>query len=350
MAAQAHGDSAPDHAEQILDEVRQRIAPEDEVLKAARERRDLVKAQAMKFRGTARVFNSGSVAHGTANNPVNDADCGVVLDRRHHGDLGPDGAGVGPCGVVGDLITFITPPITAEFPDATVESTKRAVLVECNQPVGDEDPSVDLIVGLARQEDNALWIPHLDADRWDPSHPEEHTRLLTADPAGLRVHRARALRLGKTAVGNDGDKRVMCPFNIEALALEHITVVLPTLAESLEILFAGAAASIAKELTADPAKVSKPIKLPEGITRDDAARRLRFFAQQIRQAREAYSRAGALAALVEVFGPQLPGAPRSVKSNLADELRRGERGAATAGAFGATAPSVKHTRAYGRPR
>jgi hypothetical protein len=347
-AAQASGDPVPDHAEKLLGEVRDQIAPEDEVLKAARERRELVKTEAMKFRGTARGFNSGSVAHGTANNPVNDADCGVVLDRRHHIDLGPDGAGVGPADTVEELVEKITPGITAKFPKATVDTTKRAVLVEVNEPVGDEDPTVDLIVGLARKEDDALWIPHLDADRWDPSHPEEHTRLLTADPAGLRVHRARVLRLAKAAVCNDGDKRVMCSFNIEALALEHIMKVRPTLGESLEILFAGAAASIAKELTPDPAGVSKPIKLPQGITQETAARRLRFFAAQVRQAREAYSRAGVLAALIEVFGPQLPSAPRSTKSSLADELRRGERGAATTGAFGAAAADLKPTRSFGR--
>jgi hypothetical protein len=64
-------------------------------------------------------------------------------------------------------------------PKATVDTTKRAVLIEFNDAVGDEDPSVDLIVGLARKEDDAMWIPHLDGDRWDPAHPEEHTRLLT---------------------------------------------------------------------------------------------------------------------------------------------------------------------------
>jgi hypothetical protein len=347
-AAQASGDPNPNHAEELLDEVRDRIAPEDEVLKAARERRELVKTEAMKFRGTARAFNSGSVAHGTANNPVNDADGGVVLDRRHHLDLGPDGAGVGPTDTVNELVEAITPGIKETFPNATVETTKRAVLVQVNDPVGDEDPSVDLIVGLARKEDDALWIPHLDADRWDPSHPEEHTRLLTADAAELRVHRARVLRLAKAAVCNDGDKHVMCSFNIEALALEHILKPTLTLGESLEILFADAAVSIEKELTPDPAGVSAPIKLPEGITQETAARRLRFFAGQVRQAREAYSRAGALAALVEVFGPQLPSVPRPPKSSIADELRRGERGAATTGAFGAAAADLKPTRAFGR--
>jgi hypothetical protein len=165
------GDEIPQHAEQVLNEVRKSIAPEDKVLKAARERRDLVKGLATKFRGTARCFNSGSVAHATANNPINDADCGVVLDRRHHADLGPDGAGVGPCAIVDELVKAITPTIKAKYPKATVTTTKRAIVVKFNEPIDDEDPSVDLIVGLTRKKDDALWIPHLEANRWDPSHP-----------------------------------------------------------------------------------------------------------------------------------------------------------------------------------
>jgi hypothetical protein len=348
MTAQDSGDKGSQHSEQVLDEVRKSIAPEDRVLKAARERRDLVKTLAMKFRGTARCFNSGSVAHATANNPVNDADCGVVLDRRHHGDLGPDGAGIGPVAIVKELVKGITPEIKAKYPNASVTTKKRAILAEFGEPIDDEDPSVDLIVGLTRKEDDALWIPHLDANRWDPSHPEKHTSMLTADPANLRVHRARVLRLAKAAVCNDENERVMCSFNIEALTLEHVVTVRATLAESLEVLFGGAAVSIKKELTPDPADVSKPIKLPEGVTRDAASRRLAFFAVCVQEARSASTAVDALAALVKIYGPQLPPVPRSPKSTIADELRRNERGAATTGAFGAAAGALKPTRSFGR--
>ena len=168
-----------------------------------------------------------------------------------------------------------------------------------------------------------------------------------ADPANLRVHRARVLRLAKAAVCDDGDKPVMCSFNIEALALEHVITVRPTFAESLETLFAGAAASIAKELTPDPAGVSKPIKLPEGVTRDAASRRLAFFDACVAEARAASTRADALAALVKIYRPQLPSVPPSPKSKIADELRRSERGAATTGAFGGAAAALKPTRSFG---
>jgi hypothetical protein len=62
------------HADNILEDVRKRIAPDDLVLNAARHRREAVLRAAKKFRGAARGYNSGSVAHGTVNDPVSDAD------------------------------------------------------------------------------------------------------------------------------------------------------------------------------------------------------------------------------------------------------------------------------------
>jgi hypothetical protein len=72
--------------------------------------------------------------------------------------------------------------------------------MEFNVPLPNgEDPTVDLVAGLERKEKPGLWIPNLEKDRWDPSDPEEHTRLLTAELKSLRVTRARASRLAKAA-------------------------------------------------------------------------------------------------------------------------------------------------------
>ena len=84
------------YTQQMLDDVREQLAPDDAVLKEARARRDLARAAGESLHGTNRSFSSGSLAHGTANCPVHqrdkglDADCGVVLDRRSHPALGPD--------------------------------------------------------------------------------------------------------------------------------------------------------------------------------------------------------------------------------------------------------------------
>jgi hypothetical protein len=53
------------YAQQLLDDVRAQLAPDDAALKEARERRDLARSAGESFRGTNRSFTSGSLAHGT---------------------------------------------------------------------------------------------------------------------------------------------------------------------------------------------------------------------------------------------------------------------------------------------
>jgi hypothetical protein len=76
-----------------------------------------------------------------------------------------------------------------------------------------------LIVGLDRRHASGLWIPNTERPGWDPSDPQRHTELFVDTERDPRVHRARVIRLAKVAVKNDGDYKVMCSFNIEALAL-----------------------------------------------------------------------------------------------------------------------------------
>jgi len=141
----------------LLDQVRSQLAPSEEALGEARRRRDITKDAALGFSGAARVFNSGSLAHATANCPVHhrdqglDADCGVVLDRRRFPSLGPDGSGEGPNAIVDDIADEVLGKVRAEYSAAVVTVTKRAILVSCNQPLSTgEDPTVDLVVGLDR--------------------------------------------------------------------------------------------------------------------------------------------------------------------------------------------------------
>src|SRR5215217_6725814 len=82
----------------LFEDARQRIAVPDDVLKEARKRRDKIRDIVAEEFATLRTFGSGSLAHGTQNDPLNDADAGVVLDRRVYENLGPDGDG--PCTIV----------------------------------------------------------------------------------------------------------------------------------------------------------------------------------------------------------------------------------------------------------
>lgn len=273
----------------ILDDVRSQLAPADIVLKEARERRDAVKRAAESFLGVLKSYNSGSLAHGTANCPIHqrdkglDADCGVVLDRRVHRELGPDSLDdAGPNRTVEGVLEHVRPALVDLYPSVTFEITKRAILIEFHEPMSSgEDPTVDLVVGLRRLEEG-LWIPNTEQRRWDPSHPEMHTELLTAEPKSLRVTRARAIRLAKAE-----NKRVeghldppLCSFNLEALALMFVQPG-QGVATALLALWEQGAKDLARRRTPDPAGVSAPIKVAD---RDYAVERLTQAANSLRSA------------------------------------------------------------------
>lgn len=344
-APRAADSPATDYTEQIVDEVRTRTQAEDWVLDEARTRRDAVLRAAQRFPGALSGFGSGSLAHRTVNDPVSDGDGGVVLDRRSWTDLGPDSdAGRGPDEVMREMGEFVCRELRELYPKITFELTKRAILFSFDEPIDDEDPTVDLVTCLTRRNEPGYWIPNRDRGRWDASDPEKHTALMTAPPKDLRVHRARVIRLAKAAIKNDADRAVVCSWNISALALEHVTTT-RKLSASLAAFFAEMATSMEKGPTKDPAGVSAPIKLPDGIGRERAVKRLRYFADRVAEAiedRDDHTRA--LTALGEVFRKQLPEAPKSAKQGLADQLRQGNSSASVAAAFGTV---TKTPRSFG---
>ena len=338
----------PDHAEDVLEEIRVEISASDEDLAEARERRATVLDAAGDFEGALRTFVSGSVAHADVNNPVSDADGGVVLDRRTHDDLGPDSDDQGgPDSVMDEVRQHVMDSVRETYPLARSRLIKRAVLIKFNEPNADGvDPSVDLVVALTRKDAQGLWIPNREYDDWDASDPEEHTRLLTAKPKSLRVHRARVIRLVKAAIKHDSTSALIS-FNIEALALTHITVVL-TLGESLQLFFDKAASDIKAGLTEDPADVSGQIKLPDGITRTRSSKRLRFFADKVQEALDNYDdREAVESALAELYPDQLPNAQRSSKATVADAIRRNDIAGIRSGLAITPTAIIKPTRAYG---
>ncbi len=167
-----------DYGEYHVERVRQEIQADDKVLAEARKRRDGVCSLAERYPGALRSFPSGSVAHGTVRKPVKDADSGMVLDRRTRPELGPDAIGSGPCAIVADVAQFIHQQLIKDWPGVTCEISKRATVFEFHEPLGtedpQEDPSVDLVVGLNRADAPGLWIPNTERDGWDPSDPECH--------------------------------------------------------------------------------------------------------------------------------------------------------------------------------
>jgi hypothetical protein len=339
------------HVEDVLEEIRKDISASDDDLREARDRRDEVLEAAESF-GVLRTFKSGSVAHLDVNNPVTDADCGVVLDRREHPSLGPDSEEEeGPAEIVTAVRDYLMPRVRESYPDARSELRKRAILIRFHEPNADGvDPSVDLAVALTRKDEPGLWIPNREKETWDASHPEEHTRLLTAKPKSLRVHRARVIRLAKAAIKQDSKQNstpALISFNVEALALDIIEEV-KGLAESLQLFFEEASLDIKEGLTEDPAGVSGKIKLPDGMTRVRSSKRLRFFADKVQEAIDnTEDRDAVEAALAELYPEQLPNARHSAKEAAADALRSADDRAVGA-ALGITpAATIKPVRSYG---
>jgi len=348
MFQEAKAEKASD-VEAVLDEVRVEISADDDDLREARRRRDLVLAAAESFDGVLRIFTSGSLAHKTVNNPVNDADGGVVLNRVSYPDLGPDSDEEGgPDDLMKRLRDHVMAIVRKDYPKARSRLTKRAILIEFNKPNSDGvDPSVDIVAALTRKNAVGLWIPNRDSGGWDASHPEEHTRLLVAKPKGLRVLRARAIRLAKAAIKKDSTPALIS-FNVEALALEVVDDEDERLVEALQRLFDVAADKIKAGYTEDPAGVSGKIKLPEGMTRSRSSRRLRFFAEKVQDAIHADSREDAEAALAEFYPDELPGAKKSAKKTVAEALDSGDQGRIRKAFAVAPAAAVKpRMRSYG---
>lgn len=342
----------------ILDDVRRQIAPTSQALNEARDRRDAVLAAARQFPGARSGFNSGSVAHGTANT-VKDADCGVVLDRRHYRDLGPDSAAqTGPCAVVEAVRAHLRgSALREQYPDVGFEVQDRSVLVRFRQPVSDGrggliDPTVDLIVALQRRDQPGLWIPNnmrRGRPSWDASHPAEHTRLFLPDDRALRRTRVWTVRLAKAWNARHTDWR-FASFNLAALAYWGLNQPVNTGA-AFVAFFEHAAASLAQRRTADPAGVSECIKLP--AEKDKAVRRLEKARALAWQAYDASSEDAARDALAKLFPDQVTPSPATAWSNA---LVQGSRGGAGVGlsadgllTAGGAASTLKPVRAFGAP-
>lgn len=332
-------------ANEILDEVRAQLAPSDDILKTARDRRAVVLTAASAFEGVRDRYVSGSIAHGTANSDL-DADCGVVLDRRVFPELGPDGDDVGPNAIVKEVRDFVADWLEDEDEPYDVRLTKRrAIKVSV-----DDGPTVDLVVALERRGKPGVWIPNRPEDDWDAAHPAKHTELFTSGMRKLRRVRARAIRLAK-GWNHQYDKPGLSSFNIEALAWE-CTEESMTIGDALQELFTYGSKELAAGETDDPAGVSGAIRVL--IDRTEVVARLEHAADLMTKAMDAGGDEWAARdALSRLFWDYVnaPKSDASTKAAFANGLRRGETMSvgATGLAIGSAtdAKQLKRTRPYG---
>lgn len=236
-------------------------------LVGARSRRDVVLAAGRAFAGIAGSYVSGSVAAGVVTDKVEDADCGVIADRRCFPRLGPDGKNETPVEVVADLQEHLGPLVRETYAGAIVSPMKRGLRVFIHEPFPDgQDPYVDVVFAMQRNGKPGLWIPNMDGERWDPAHPQRHVELLNSGDQALRSFRAQVIRLGKVW-NKQWSEPALNSFNISALGLEAITETAP-IELGLLAFFDHAATSLATRHTEDPAGVSGPISLkkPRDVT------------------------------------------------------------------------------------
>lgn len=338
----------------VLTEILREIMVPGEHLDEAKRRRQIVCHLAMRHPAARNFWFAGSIAHGTENDPLGDADCGVMVDRRstEFRAYGPDGGpeGRGPEQAIESFASFIEPLMPAAgYPDASIDlSGNRAIKVEFNAPLdldelGIVDPFVDLILGLERRKGPGVWIPNRKAGGWDPAHPQRHTQLMIDGKPSFIAHRAHTIRLQKRAVKRDGLQAgapVVCSWNLSALALSHVTEREP-IATAVADAFTAAGSSIARTLTQDPAGVADPIQLPNGVTRAHASHRLGEIGGIVAQAARAGSVMEARRLLTPLFGVEIDNIRARERNTVKREplnaaLTRGDQ-AAVAGALGAGA-------------
>lgn len=302
-----------------INDIQKQTNADDVALTEARARRDVTLAAGRTFGGIAGSYVSGSVAAGVATDKVEDADGGLIADRRCFPTLGPDADDESPVEVVCDLQEHIGPVVRDSYADAVVKKMKRGLRVFMNDPLADgQDPYVDMVFGLQRKAEPGLWIPNMDAGRWDPAHPQKHVELLTTGVQDLRTLRARVIRLGKVW-NKQFAEPALNSFNICALGLEAITQV-TAIEDALLALFDHAATLLAIRRTDDPAGVSGPINLEK--PKDAVVKRLRDARDALAEALDHDDDPDAVqAAMHRVYGTYVPEPTVDSKAELARRLR-----------------------------
>lgn len=229
-----------------------------------------------------------------------------------------------------------------------VERTKRAIFVRVGDPILDQDPSVDLIVALTRNDRPGLWIPNLETDSWNASDPEAHTALILGANDKSEHSLTRVLRLAK-AWNRQYRHPAVSSFNLEVLAMEAISEKVELLAGLAMLLRYGAQALAIGE-TEDPAGVSPPIRVED---RGLAVARLSEaagYAEAALQAEDDEARARAALASLFFEWVKVP-ATTSTKAGLAAALGLGNSPVAIATAgmvtLAGTGRTIKPTRSSG---
>lgn len=243
----------------ILNEVSTQIDADPLALAEARKRLNLVLNVAASYDGQLDTYRSGSLAAHTMINPLSDGDGGLILDRRSHSSLGPEGKGETPLQIVEELRSYMGPVIRETYPKAKVTTSKRGPMVHFGQPINGQKPTVDLVVALTRKDAPGLWIPNLNTRTWDASDPQRHVVLLASGTDSHRRLRRQVIRLAK-AWNNQYTEPGVSSFLLSVWAYEFMRPGMGV-AAGVHAVFEGAATRLESSTpTPDPAGVSPDLQ------------------------------------------------------------------------------------------
>lgn len=335
------------YTNELLDSIRKTTDAHPAALTEARARTQLVRTAALQVTtGALRTYGSGSLWQHTQNHPISDGDSGLVLDRRNYPSLGPEGGGAPPDDVVSTLCSKLGPKLRLDYPNARCSTSKRGPKLYFGSQIDGQDPTVDIVVALTRREGNGLWIPNLKKGTWEASDPEEHSRLLNAEPRALRATRRKVIRLLKVWNKQYGTP-ALSSFHLSVLALEFVKPGV-SVAIALLALLDGAATRMAKRLpTVDPAGVSANVKLLTDW--DTAERRLRLAAGHLRTAIDSDSDESVVRTeLSKIFWDYIEAPEPDGLSSLMTQLRPRAPLPTSALGLSAGAALLAPTRAFGQ--
>lgn len=333
------------YTEDILNDIRSQTDAHPEPLAQARDRLDLVRSAASTFPGALRTYRSGSLPQNTFVHPVGDGDGGLVLDRRAYPQLGPDGGGDTPTAITTELCALLGPAAREVYPKARCHTSKRGPKIFFGQPVDDQDPTVDLVVALTRKNGAGLWIPNLETDTWEASHPEYHVELFTSGGQSLRRTRRRVVRLLK-AWNKQYNQPGFSSHNLTVWAWEFVEPGMG-MATALSTVLTKAAARVeAGNATTDPAGVSPNVRLL--VSRSIATNRLWTAARALTDALDHDDDRDAVqSALSRAFYNYVADPIPSGLGGKVAALRRNVPVATTTLGLAGPAALVQPTRAYG---
>lgn len=274
-------------ANELIKEMLAATKPSKEAIDEARARRDLVKEAALTYEGALRFIKSGSLAHHTISGRVSDADGALMLDRRVYKDYGPDSdEGLGPEDLVVGVAEDIRDTVKQVYPNVYISTNhKRAIYFRFRDPLpDDQDPTVDLIIGLDRKDQPGIWIPNLDDNSWDPSHPGKHSEMVKARRQSTGHTSSKVVRALKL-FSKQWEKELLFSFHWTAMMLESYPTRKPLIEGVIDVLN-HAADSLEEGDTDDPAGVSRPINIPSYRDRDVVISRIRNAATNLEEARQ----------------------------------------------------------------